>query len=46
MGFGVLGMFEGPMAVDYGRILEQEPRVYLDRWSMLYGGRPSYSFLV
>jgi len=37
VGFGVLGMFEGPMAVDYGRILEQEPRVSLDRWSMLWG---------
>ena len=37
VGVGVLGMFEGPMAVDCGRILEQELRVSLDRWSMLWG---------
>ena len=37
MGVGVLGMFEGPMAVECGRIIEQELRVSLDRWSMLLG---------
>ena len=37
VGVGVLGMFEGPMAVECGRILEQELRVSLDMWSMLWG---------
>ena len=36
VGAGVLGMFEGLMAVECGRILEQELRVSLDRWSMLW----------
>ena len=37
MGVGVLGIFVGPLAVEFGRILEQELRVSLDRWSMLLG---------
>ena len=37
VGVGVLGIFVGPMAVEFGRILEQELRVSLDRWSMLLG---------
>ena len=36
VGAGVLGMFEGLMVVECGRILEQELRVSLDRWSMLW----------
>ena len=44
MGVGVLGMFEGPMAMDCGRILEQELRVSLDRWSMLWRKAIIYVF--
>lgn len=37
VGAGVLGMFEGLMVVEFGRILEQEMRVSLNRWNTLWG---------